>query len=96
MIPVYIAGRFGMLHPAQGPRGVLICGTLGDEALNVHRPLAILADQFAQAGVPTLRLEYYGMGDSGGEDSGPDRFQAWLDGIPAGISWLRRTCGGGP
>jgi alpha-beta hydrolase superfamily lysophospholipase len=96
MTPVYIAGCYGVLHPAEGRRGVLICGTLGDESLNVYRPLVFLAEQFAAAGSPALRLEYYGAADSGGEDGEPGRFQAWLAGIAAGVRWLRETCGVGP
>lgn len=96
MTPVYISGCFGVLHPARGPRGVLICSTLGDEALNVYRPLVFLAERFAASGSPTLRLEYYGVGDSAGGDGEPGRFEAWLDGIAAGVRWLRETCGVGP
>jgi dienelactone hydrolase len=96
MTPVYISGCFGMLHPAAGSRGVVICGTIGDEALNAYRPLVFLAEQFAAAGAPTLRLDYYGAGDSGGDDSEPGRSQAWLAGIAAGVRWLRQTCGVGP
>ncbi|HEY3847132.1 MAG TPA: alpha/beta hydrolase [Acetobacteraceae bacterium] len=96
MTPVYVSGCFGVLHPADGPRGVLICGTLGDEALSVYRPLVFLAERFAAAGTPALRLEYYGAGDSGGEDGETGRFQAWLSGIAAGVRWLRETCGVGP
>ncbi len=93
MTPVYISGCFGVLHPAHGRRGVLLLGTLGDEAMNAYRPLVFLAEQFAAAGCPTLRLEYYGFGDSGGEDDEPDRVQRWLDSIAVGIRWLRETCG---
>jgi alpha-beta hydrolase superfamily lysophospholipase len=93
MTPLYISGCFGVLHPAKGPRGVLICSSMGDEALNVYRPLVFLAQQFADAGAPTLRLEYYGAGDSAGEDGEAGRFQAWLDGIVAGVRWLRENCG---
>jgi alpha-beta hydrolase superfamily lysophospholipase len=75
---------------------VLICGTLGDEALNIYRPLVFLAERFAAAGSPTLRLQYHGAGDSDGEDGDPRRFQAWLNGIVAGVRWLRETCGVGP
>lgn len=96
MTPVYINGSFGVLHPADGHRGVLICGSMGDEAMNVYRPLAVLADRFAASGSPTLRLDYYGHGDSGGVDGEPGRFEAWLDNIAAGVAWLRRTCNVGP
>lgn len=93
MTPVYISGCFGMLHPAPGRRGVLLVGSLGDEAMNTYRPLVFLAEHFAQAGCPTLRLEYYGFGDSAGEDGEPDRFRRWLTGIADGVRWLRETSG---
>ena len=96
MNPVYIDGCFGMLHPADGSHGVLVCSTMGDEALNVYRPLVHLAGRFAAAGFPALRLDYYGTGDSGGEDGEPGRFQAWLASIAAGVRWLRENCGVGP
>ena len=82
-----------MLHPAPGRRGVLLLGSLGDEAMNAYRPLVFLAEHFAQAGCPTLRLEYYGFGDSAGEDGEPDRFQRWLDAVADGVRWLRENCG---
>ncbi|HUN44275.1 MAG TPA: alpha/beta hydrolase [Acetobacteraceae bacterium] len=88
MIPVYLSGCFGMLHPGRSRRGVLICGSLSDEALNAYRPLAFLAEQLAAADFPTLRLSYYGTGDSAGEDSEPERFAQWLDSIKAGMAWL--------
>jgi len=67
MIPVYIAGCFAVLHPGHGRRGALICGALSDEALNAYRPLVFLAEQLAAAEIPTLRLSYYGTGDSAGD-----------------------------
>jgi len=96
MTPLYIGDCFAMLHPAAGRHGVLICSTLGDEALNVYRPLVHLADRFAALGCPALRFEYYGTGDSGGEDGEPGRFQSWLSNITVGVAWLREHCGVGP
>jgi pimeloyl-ACP methyl ester carboxylesterase len=93
MIPLYIAGCFAVLHPGRGKRGALICGPLSDEALNSYRALVFLADRLAAAEIPTLRLAYYGTGDSAGEDDGPDRFNHWLRGIAAGIAWLREQHG---
>jgi len=89
MVPLYIAGCFGVLHPGKGRRGALICGTLSDEALNAYRPLVFLAEQLAASDIPTLRLSYYGTGDSAGEDEEQYRFPRWLDGIRAGVAWLR-------
>lgn len=93
MTPFYLDGCFAMLHPADGGRGVLICGPLSDEALNSYRPLAFLADQLAAAGAPVLRIALYGTGDSAGEDGEPNRFKQWLDSIRAGVEWLRQHCG---
>jgi pimeloyl-ACP methyl ester carboxylesterase len=96
MIPLYIAGCFGVLHPGDGRRGAVICGPLGDEALNSYRPLVFLAEQLAAADVPTLRLSHYGTGDSAGSDDQPDRFGQWLRSIAAAVAWLRRHRGVGP
>jgi pimeloyl-ACP methyl ester carboxylesterase len=93
MTPLYIDGCFGILHQANGPRGVLICGPLSDEALNGHRALVFLGEQLAEAGFPALRLAYYGTGDSSGTDDEPGRFAQWLDSITAGADWLRVQCG---
>ena len=88
MIPLYISGCFGVLHPGCGRRGALVCGALSDQALDAYRPLVFLAEKLAAAEIPTLRLAYYGTGDSAGEDDEGDRFTQWLDGIKAGVAWL--------
>ena len=89
MTPVIIAGCYGVLHWAPGLRGVIICGSLGDEALSIHRSQVFLAEHLAQAGFPTLRFDYYGTGDSDGEAG---QFQDWLDSIKAAARWLRSHC----
>src|SRR6202007_103220 len=89
MIPLYISRCFGVLHPGHGTRGAVICGPLTDEALNCYRPLVFLAEQLAAAEIPTLRLAYYGTGDSAGDDDEPARFDQWLHSIAAAVAWLR-------
>ncbi len=93
MIPTYIDGCFGILHPAHGTRGALICGPLSDEALNAYRALVFLGEHLAGAQIPTLRLAYYGTGDSAGTDEESNRFTHWLDSIKAGAAWLQAACG---
>ena len=66
MVPTYVNGCFAILHPAHGTRGALICGPLSDEALNAYRALVFLGEHLAGADIPTLRLAYYGTGDSAG------------------------------
>ena len=95
MIPLYISRCFGVLHPGHGTRGAVICGPLTDEALNCYRPLVFLAEQLAAAEIPTLRLAYYGTGDSAGDDDEPARFDQWLHSIAAAVAWLREHCGVG-
>ncbi|HUB16212.1 MAG TPA: alpha/beta hydrolase [Acetobacteraceae bacterium] len=90
MIPLYLSGCFAVLHPGRSRRGALICSALSDEALNAYRPLVFLAEQLAAADVATLRLAYYGTGDSAGDDGGPDRLTEWLESIQAGVEWLRQ------
>ncbi len=60
----------GAFHPAhqtvRSSHGVLLCAPFGDEAIRAHRPMRRLADQLALIGVPTLRFDYFGTGDSSG------------------------------
>src|SRR5579871_4152661 len=93
MTPVIIHGTYCVLHPAQGRHGVVICGSLGDEALNIHRSLVFLGERFATAGFPTLRVHYYGTADSAGDDDEPARFEAWIDSIVRAARWLRQEYG---
>lgn len=46
----------------------LLCNPFGQEAIRSHRVFAVLADRLAQHGVPVLRFDYHGTGDSPGDD----------------------------
>lgn len=88
--------RFGWLHssPTANPkRGVVICSPFGYEAICSQRSLRHLADAVAQAGMPALRFDYDGCGDSFGDDREPSRVQAWLASIHDAIDFLRRATG---
>jgi len=62
---------FGIYEPGAGtahpPTAAVICAPWGEEYLHSHRPLRFLARRLAEAGVHTLRFDYYGTGDSGGD-----------------------------
>lgn len=64
---------FGVLHPASGAPGwlsaVLLCSAFGQEAILAHRTFKVLADRLARKGHATLRFDYYGTGDSDGDDA---------------------------
>lgn len=88
---------FGWYHSAGNARvkdcAVVICNPLGHEYTHGHRSLRHLADRLAQGGVPTLRFDYHGTGDSPGEDIDPDRLQSWLNDIRAAAAKVRILSG---
>ncbi|MBL8674219.1 MAG: alpha/beta hydrolase, partial [Rhodospirillales bacterium] len=93
MTPVVFDGCFGWLHPAAGSRGVVMCAPLGYEELCTHRPWRGLAERIAAAGMPVLRFDYRGAGDSEGCDLDPARLRAWLDSVKAAVAWMKARAG---
>jgi len=100
------AGRvcFGWLHrppadrpppPVPPPRaaGLVICNPFGHEAVSAHRALRHFAEAAAALGVPALRFDYHGTGDSTGDDREPGRWEAWLASVDAAVDELRRAAG---
>jgi len=74
---------FGLFHPSEreGATAVLLCPPFGQESIRAHRLFRVLADRLARAGVAVLRFDYYGCGDSPGDDA-----QGELEG------WRRDVC----
>lgn len=67
----------GTLDAAKGTTGVLIVSGGNEVRWGAHRGMAMLAARLATAGVPVLRYDRRGVGDSSGENggfrsSGPD------------------------
>jgi uncharacterized protein len=62
----------GVLHEAMRPadRGVLIVVGGPQYRLGSHRQFLLIARALAQAGIPTMRFDYRGMGDSDGTYAG--------------------------
>jgi alpha-beta hydrolase superfamily lysophospholipase len=52
-----------------------------------------LAERLSQTGLPTLRFDYHGTGDSPGSDSDPDRVSTWLANVRAAVDWLNTRNG---
>ncbi len=75
MIPQYFGEGdhrlFGVYHPASAAssarHGVVICPSVFQEYMLTHWALRRLAQQLSRIGVPVLRFDYYGTGDSCGE-----------------------------
>lgn len=87
---------FGWLHLPQirtFSLGVVICSAYGHEELCTHRAVRSLANRLAQAGMPALRFDYAGSGDSLGDDADPDRVEAWLSSIDAAVQHLKKVAG---
>jgi len=86
---------FGWLHGVARPArlGLVVCSPFGYEAVCAHRALRHFAAAAAQVGVPALRFDYDGTGDSAGDDRDPDRVGAWIRSIGHAADALRRTSG---
>src|SRR6201996_7552654 len=67
---------FGIYEPAaagtSGKRAAVICYPWGPEYINSHRSLRQLTLKLSAIGYHTLRFDYYGTGDSGGDASDAD------------------------
>lgn len=71
----------------------MVCNPFGHEAVSAHRSLRHFAEAAAASGVPALRFDYHGTGDSTGDDREPGRWEAWLASVDAAVDALRRAAG---
>ena len=94
---------FGWLHGApdgaQAPAlAVVQCTTLGRREVSSHRTMRHLAMDLAEAGIPVLRFDYPGTGDSstpaGGTGGNGDLAHpgAWVASIGDAIDALKKAC----
>jgi alpha-beta hydrolase superfamily lysophospholipase len=88
---------FGWLHsiPNQVPRslGLVICKPFGFEAMSAHLSIRAFAEAAADLGMPTLRFDYGGTGDSEDLEPAADQLDAWLEDVIAAIHELRSRTG---
>ena len=68
---------------------VLILNPWGQEAIRVHRLFRVLAQRLAQRGVDCLRFDFFGTGDSGGEDEDGE-LNGWVQDLRAADAELRQ------
>jgi exosortase A-associated hydrolase 2 len=70
----------------------LLCGPFGQEAVRSHRVFRIIADRLAHSGFHVLRFDYFGTGDSAGEDD-EGNLDRWTDDLLRANDELIRRSG---
>jgi pimeloyl-ACP methyl ester carboxylesterase len=93
MFPVCFDGLSATLHPAPGRRGAVLIGSPGFEDLCSHRMLVGIGNELATRGIPALRIDLFGTGDSLGVSTDPGLVAHWLSDIAAAVTWMRRELG---
>jgi alpha-beta hydrolase superfamily lysophospholipase len=99
--PLYIdsgaSKLFGWLHLPETQRstslGVVICNPFGYESICAHRSVREFAEAFAAAGIPALRFDYSGTGDSGDVDENSDHLKLWSRDVISASCELKSRAG---
>ena len=93
MRPIVFDGKFGWLHTANGPDGVVMCSPFGYDSLCTYRGMRRLAERLAARGMPVLRFDYPATGDSAGDPTDLGLWRAWIDSVKQAVAHLRATTG---
>jgi len=87
---------FAWLHEPAGRQanlGVVVCKPFGFESLCGHLSLRKFAEAAAALGVPALRVDYLGTGDSPEIEPQADQIDIWTRDVVAAVAELRRRTG---
>jgi alpha-beta hydrolase superfamily lysophospholipase len=88
---------FGWLHPADLPAppmtGLVVCGPFGFESICSHRTVRSFAEAAAAVGIPSLRFDYWGTGDSPDMEADADQVHEWTLDVVAAVAELKRRTG---
>lgn len=89
---------YGVLHAGGSfgaqSRAVLLCNPFGQEAVRTHRLYRVIADRLAQRGIHAMRFDYFGTGESDGDDDQGDLPRWAMDVVAADAELRRRTQAG--
>lgn len=84
---------YGAFHPGDNGRfrglGVVLCSPFAEEASRTHRFFYVLSERLSRAGVDVLRFDYFGTGDSAGDD-GDGELDGWCSDLQAAHQELRQ------
>ena len=72
---------------------VVICPPLAVEYMSTYRSMRYLADYFALMGIPALRFDYHGTGDSSGLNDEGNRLEDWLWSIEQAYEQVKQLTG---
>ena len=88
---------FGWMHRPSGVAGrdlaLVICNPFGYEAICAHRGVRAIAESAAALGIPALRFDYAGTGNSSDIDPDADQVAIWSDDIIAAVGKIRQLTG---
>ena len=93
------SGRFELATHAHLPRSgpgstaVLVCNTVGHEAIHAYRSMVRLGDAIAAAGPAAFRFDFAGTGNSSGDADAGDLVAAWQTNIHDQVRDLRERWG---
>ncbi len=80
-------------HSSEKKGAVLMCNPWGQEAVRTHRMLLVLAQRLARDGWHVLRFDYFGTGESDGDDAQGHMAQWQADVVQAHQELQRRALG---
>ncbi len=87
---------FALHHaPAEGSargEGVVLCNPFGQEAIRSQRLYKVLAERLTRQGLHCLRFDYFGSGDSDGDDHEAD-MESWIADVQRAADELARRSG---
>ena len=72
---------------------VVVCKPFGYEAICAHRSIRAFSEAAAALGIPTLRFDYTGTGDSSEINPGADQLKIWVRDILAAVREVQRLSG---
>jgi alpha-beta hydrolase superfamily lysophospholipase len=88
---------FGWYHSPAGDRtanfGIVVCKPFGYEAICAHRGIRAFSHATSNLGVPTLRFDYAGTGDSSEIDPEADQLEMWSQDTMAAVQEVQRLGG---